>query len=276
MFPNGYNKKWNCNKEIRKEISEKIEMEEKIGMGDLIIEDKNFSLQKERNIENFTLPENKEVFKIPFSVEPDKLKRLAYNDCVYAWLLVHSFENKGEYHCYIYKNSFTFQQIAKDIHRSRQTVSRRFNELLRTEDNPFGFITEDIYCGEKVYKLPYSNPFQYLHGETVIKLLNLPLKDQKEELIKTLAYLLKKKKEKQLENANNFNITAKEIIEAFGHSAGHKQTYERIRLNLTVLQGAGIIKFKTVNYDNRENMPPHMYVYYVADEGKASDEWLGN
>ena len=105
--------------------------------------------------------------KIPFSVEPDKLKRLAYNDCVYAWLLVHSFENKGEYHCYIYKNSFTFQQIAKDIHRSRQTVSRRFNELLRTEDNPFGFITEDIYCGEKVYKLPYSNPFQYLHGETV-------------------------------------------------------------------------------------------------------------
>lgn len=214
--------------------------------------------------------------KIPFSVEPDKLKRLAYNDCVYAWLLVHSFENKGEYHCYIYKSSFTFQQIAKDIHRSRQTVSRRFNELLRTEDNPFGFITEDIYCGEKVYKLPYSNPFQYLHGETVIKLLNLPLKDQKEELIKTLAYLLKKKKEKQLENANNFNITAKEIIEAFGHSIGNKQTYERIRLNLTVLQGAGIIKFKTVNYDNRENMPPHMYVYYVADEGKASDEWLGN
>lgn len=214
--------------------------------------------------------------KIPFSVELDKLKRLAYNDCVYAWLLVHSFENKGEYHCYIYKNSFTFQQIAKDIHRSRQTVSRRFNELLRTEDNPFGFITEDIYCGEKVYKLPYSNPFQYLHGETVIKLLNLPLKDQKEELIKTLAYLLKKKKEKQLENANNFNITAKEIIEAFGHSIGNKQTYERIRLNLTVLQGAGIIKFKTVNYDNRENMPPHMFVYYVADEGKASDEWLGN
>lgn len=50
MFPNGYNKKWNCNKEIRKEISEKIEMEGKIGMGDLIIEDKNFSLQKERNI----------------------------------------------------------------------------------------------------------------------------------------------------------------------------------------------------------------------------------
>lgn len=47
--------------------------------------------------------------KIPFSVESDKLKRLAYNDCVYAWLLVHSFENKGEHHCYIYKNSFTFQ-----------------------------------------------------------------------------------------------------------------------------------------------------------------------
>lgn len=213
--------------------------------------------------------------KIPFTTNSTDLKRLAYNDCIYAWLLVHSYENKDEYHSYIYKNSFTFQQIAKDTHRSRQTVSRRFKEMLITEDNPCGFIKEVIYCGEKAYKLPYTNPFQYLHGQTVIKLLNLPLKDQKEELIKTLAYILEKKKQKNREGSNNFNVTSKEIIEAFGHSIGNKQTYERIRLNLTVLQGAGIIKFKTINYDNRDGMPPQMYVYYVSDEGRASDEWLG-
>lgn len=214
--------------------------------------------------------------KIPFTTRQTDLQKLAYNDCIYAWLLVHSYENKDEYHSYIYKNSFTFQQIAKDTHRSRQTVSKRFKEMLCTEDNPDGFIKEATYCGEKVYLLPYSNPFQYLHSETVIKLLNLPLKDQKEELIKTLAYLLEKKKQKNKEDSKNFCVTAKEILETFGHSAGHKQSYERIRLNLTVLQGAGIIKFKTINYDNRVDMPPQMYVYYVAEEGRASDEWLGN
>lgn len=213
--------------------------------------------------------------KIPFTTNTQDLQKLAYNDCVYAWLLVHSYENKDEYHSYIYKNSFTFQQIARDIHRSRQTVAKRFKEMLITDDNPNGFIKEVTYFGNKVYKLPYASPFQYLHGETVIKLLNLPLKDQKEELIKTLAYLLKKKKQKQLEGNDNFGVTAKEIIEEFGHSIGHRQTYERIRLNLTVLQGAGIIKFKTINYGLREGMPPQMYIYYVSDEGKASDEWLG-
>lgn len=213
--------------------------------------------------------------KIPFTTKATDLKKLAYNDCVYAWLLVHSYDNKDEYHSYIYKNDFTFQQIAKDTHRTRQTVSRRFKEMLITDDNPNGFIKEVVYCGQKAYKLPYTNLFQYLHGETVIKLLNLPLKEQKEELIKTLAYILDKKMQKNNEGSKNFYVTAKEIIEAFGHSIGNSQTYERIRLNLTVLQGAGIIKFKTINYDNRNGMPPQMYVYYVSDEGKASDEWLG-
>lgn len=213
--------------------------------------------------------------KIPFTTDTTDFKKLAYNDCVYAWLLVHSYENKDQYHSYIYKSDFSFQQIAIDTHRTRQTVSKRFKEMLITDDNPNGFIKEVNYCGKKAYKLPYTNPFQYLHSETVIKLLNLPLKDQKEELIKTLAYILEKKKQKKKEDGKGLCITAKEIIEAFGHSIGNKQTYERIRLNLTVLQGAGIIKFKTINYDNRNNMPPQMYIYYVSDEGKASDEWLG-
>lgn len=213
--------------------------------------------------------------KIPFTTGQLNLKKLAYNDCIYAWLLVHSYENKDQYHSYIYKNSFTFQQIAKDTHRSRQTVSRRFKEMLITDDNPFGFIKEIMCCGEKAYKLPYTNPFQYLHGETVLKLLNLPLKEQKEELIKTLAYLLEKRKVKNKEGSKNFCVTSSEIIETFGHSLGHKSAYERIRLNLTVLQGAGIIKFKTIDYDNRDGMPPQMFVYYVSNEGKASNEWLG-
>lgn len=214
--------------------------------------------------------------KIPFTTNSYNLKQLAYNDCVLAWLLVHSYENKGEFHSYIYKDSFTFKQIAADINRTRQTVSRRFQELLFNEEtNPNGIIIEKKVGGKTAYLIPYSNPFQYLHSETVIKLLNLPLKDQKEELIKTLAYILERAHLAQKEGNKNFNISSKEILEEFGRSVGHKQSYERIRLNLTVLQGAGIIKFKTINYNDREGMPPLMYIYYVSKEGRASSEWLG-
>lgn len=208
--------------------------------------------------------------KIPFRTDTRTLQKLAYNDCVYAWLLVHSYNDQNEYHNYIYKNSFTFKQIANDIHRHKDTVSKRFKELCNSR-----IIEEKKVCGETAYLFHYSNPFQYLHGQTVIKLLNLPIKDQKEELIKTLAYLLEKKKQKEKEKINDFTVSSKEILQEFGHSLGNKQSYERIRLNLTVLQGAGIIKFKTVNYNDLTGMPPLMYVYYVADEGKASDEWLG-
>ena len=53
MFPNGYNKKWNCNRETREEIEKEIlkerkenKVEEKISMGDSIIKDKDFSLEE--------------------------------------------------------------------------------------------------------------------------------------------------------------------------------------------------------------------------------------
>ena len=51
--------------------------------------------------------------------------------------------------------------------------------------------------------------------------------------------------------------------------------YENICVIFTILQGAGIIKFKTTSYERRSDgtiLPPQMIVYEVND--KASDEWL--
>ena len=207
---------------------------------------------------------------IPFTTNTEKYKKLAYNDCVYAWLLAHSYEDKKEYHCYIYKESFTFEKIGKDINRTRQTVGKRFKELIDAN-----LIVEKKVCGKTAFLMPYSNPFEYIDTETAVKLLALPLKEQKEELIKTLSYILKKKTQANLEKKSNFTITSKEILEEFGHSIGNEQSYQRIRMNLTVLQGAGIIKFKTINYNDQKGMPPVMVVYQVNSTGRASDEWLG-
>jgi hypothetical protein len=51
MFPNGYNKKWNCNRETREEIlkeRKENKVEEKISMGNSFIEDKDFSLEEKK------------------------------------------------------------------------------------------------------------------------------------------------------------------------------------------------------------------------------------
>ena len=49
-----------------------------------------------------------------------------------------------------------------------------------------------------------------------------------------------------------------------------------MRAILTILQGAGIIKFKTTVFEKRTDgtfVPPKMIIYEVND--KAFDEWLG-
>lgn len=160
---------------------------------------------------------------INFRTEEYVLKELAYNDIIYAWLLLHSHYNKDEKYNYIYKNSFTYDDIAKDIHKCRQTVSKRFKELVEAD------IIRACKCNGKVaYKLPYyDGEYAELDGETVFQLIALPFKDTREELIKTYAYLWKKKIGLLKANAyelypkNYFSCSYKEIIEAFNHSVGN-------------------------------------------------------
>ena len=68
--------------------------------------------------------------QIYFVSNEQKLREMAYGDSVYAWLLLHSHYDPDENHNYIYKKDFTFVDIAADIGKTRQTVSKRFNALL--------------------------------------------------------------------------------------------------------------------------------------------------
>lgn len=198
------------------------------------------------------------------------MKELAYNDCVYAWLLLHSHYNPIESHNYIYKEEINFSKMGVAMHRSRQTISKRFKKLIADE-----LIRECFYNGKVCYKMPYFKDFEELHGPTVFQLLCLPIDKQKEELVKTYAYLLKKKRIALREGHTSFTTSSKEILKVFGSSASHNKKYESIRAIFTLLQGAGIIRFKTTNYEKQANgtfSPPQMIVYKVND--KASDEWL--
>lgn len=210
---------------------------------------------------------------IPYRVSQSDFKNLAYKDRVYAWLLAHSYNDPNEFHSYIYRDSFTYSQLGRDIHRTARTVSTHVQKLIDA-----GYLYEKTIFGKKVFMIPYSNPFEYLDGETIVALLRI-LPSEKtgsmEDLINTLGYIMAKKRQAEKEGNSSFEISSKEILKAFGHSVGNEESYRQVRLNLTILQGAGIIKFRTINYKDRAGMPQQMFVYWVSDKGKANEEWLG-
>jgi hypothetical protein len=89
---------------------------------------------------------------VNFNTEQQVLIDLAYNDIVYAWLLIHSHYNPDEKYNYIYKNAFTYKGIANEIHKNEKTVSKRFKELEHKD-----IIRKGFYNGKEVYKMAYYN-----------------------------------------------------------------------------------------------------------------------
>ena len=224
----------------------------------------SFSTYKYREVVQLALKE------IKFVTAEQELKDMAYGDTIYAWLLLHSHYNESENHNYIYKKDFTFTDIGKDIGRTRQTVSKRFKELLqKSEDKSFrSLIWEDTQ--HKCYILPCFRDFQKLDSETVLNLFRLSSRaPRREELIKTYAWLKKQFSQKHKD------ISYTDLITVFGHSRGNEETYNRYKDILTTLQGAGLIKFRTdlSNYRGSNGLyEKTLYIYQVND--KASKEWL--
>ena len=69
--------------------------------------------------------------------------------------------DENENHNYIYKRDFTYTEIGKDIHRSRQTVSKNFEKLLNSNN---GSGKDLIYENQKdgIYILPCFREFEQL------------------------------------------------------------------------------------------------------------------
>lgn len=206
--------------------------------------------------------------QINFVVSQQELEDMAYGDAIYAWLLLHSHYDVGEDHNYIYKKDFTYEMIGKDIGRSRQTVSKRFKELLALCNKEERAGRKDLIVDMgKYYILPCFRDFQKLDSETVLNLFRLCGKSRREELIKTYAWLLKKNSKKEKE------ISFEDMINAFGHSKGNEQTYNRYKDILTTLQGAGLIKFRTsLLRTEKGQYGKTIYIYEVNK--KANLEWL--
>lgn len=238
LFPNGYNKKWNCNNKVRNKIKEQMQLDNDIGLENDLAD----------------ILGSKEYIRYPDGER--ELKNLKYGDVIYAWLLIHSVYSESTDCFFVNKKVCAFTNIAKDIGRSRQTVSKRIKELLK-----IGMIKEDMENGG--YLIPTFINFQRIDCEVIYKLIFLSSTDsQKEELIKTFVWLRRRFLD------DNKKISYTDLIKAFGHSRGNEETYDRYKDILTTLQDAGLIKFRTdfSNYRGINGMyEKTLYIYQIND-----------
>lgn len=148
LFPNGYNKRMNCGKEIRVKIKKVLDAE----INDIRIKN---------NTENI-----------------DILHILRNSDSLYYWLLIHSNNNEIDI------ADFCITKIAKILHRNRTTVSKRFNYLInkkiisKTKDKIIinkplnNFIKSDIFLTNEsaftIYHYLYYNNIKNTSYKNII------------------------------------------------------------------------------------------------------------
>ena len=197
MFPKGYNKKWNCNEEIRKEIQQDVET------GTI---NKNMSL--------------------------DSFKTIEYSDAIFGWLFSHSFFENGDY--FIFKEDFSFTQLAKELNKNRITISKRFDILIQNN-----FISEAKIKNKMAYKIEQQNFFINVSKNFINDFLCLPFVTKEEEFLKTYLWL------KSQFQKGKTDFSYGDLIESFGHSKGNKKVYDRFKIILNELQNQKLIILDT-------------------------------
>lgn len=197
MFPKGYNKKWNCNEEIRKEIQQEVETE---------TINKNMSL--------------------------DLFKTIEYSDIIFGWLFSHSFLENEDY--FIFKEDFSFTQLAKELNKNRITISKRFNILIQKN-----FISEVKIKNKIAYKIEQQNFFINVSKNFINDFLCLPFVTKEEEFLKTYLWL------KSQFQKGKIDFSYRDLIESFGHSKGNKKVYDRFKIILNELQNQKLIILDT-------------------------------
>lgn len=195
MFPNGYNKKRNCNKEIREEIQQKVKTE-------ITNKNKNISL--------------------------DLFKTIGYSDIIFGWLFSHSFLENENY--FIFKEDFSFTQLAKELNKNRITISKRFNILIQKN-----FISEVKVKNKTAYKIEQYNFFTNVSKNFINYFLCLPFVTKEEEFLKTYLWL------KFQFQRGEVDFSYGDLIESFGHAKGNKKIYDRFKTILDELQNQKLI-----------------------------------
>lgn len=248
MFPRGYNKKWNCNKEIRKNIEEQIK-------NDFIRKNSKKDLTEEEKILEF--------------IRKNSMKLYAYLVCL---------ANPCDEHNRIFKHKeLNFTKIKEATGITNKTVKMYLyfleqNYLIRFQgENEFNYIAENDYSNkteyskavqeeairvwnlrtknEKAayYRIPVPSPFTKI-PEITLKKLNQDY--QATELEMKLYVLCCHYRDFCVEYKKKYKALTYEHIRDCFHITDDSRNNAQIRKALYFLKGTGLIDFTEGEYLN--------------------------
>lgn len=140
MYPNGYNKRWNCSEEIRDKIRGEIESEIKSGIENETIEPRYKDLL---------------VLNAAFKGEQDFIKLTSKQWSVYYWLILNSYQSSKNQ--YIIHKTFALSDIRQDLGISDNRTIKAALEILKKNNL--------IIVENQIIYIPYPKSYTQLSSE---------------------------------------------------------------------------------------------------------------
>lgn len=179
------------------------------------------------------------------SQETEFIKLTSKQWGVYYWLVSKSYWNgtKREGHYYLYKSSFNYTDIKKDLKISDNRTIQKAIEKLE-------LYNKIAIAGDIIY-IPHPDLYSYVSIKILSYLLNIcAITNLSNELI-VLYSILKRLKELNERNGNKTTFTLKLFVKLLGHSETDRKAYLLVRVFISFLSGEGFINISQTTKRNR-------------------------
>lgn len=179
------------------------------------------------------------------SKEKEFIKLTSKQWSIYYWLVIKSYWNgdKKEDHYYLYRSSFSYSDIKKDLKiTDNRTIKAALDKL---ELYNKICITEDI-----IY-IPNPDLYTYLSINLTKYLLNLCVAANLSSELIVIYSILKRLKELDKKNNKNTTFTLKLLVKLLGHNENDKKSYTLMKIIISLLVGENLIKISQTVKKNR-------------------------
>lgn len=179
------------------------------------------------------------------SKEKEFVKLTSKQWSIYYWLVIKSYWNgdKKEDHYYLYRSSFSYSDIKKDLKiTDNRTIKAALNKL---ELYNKICITEDI-----IY-IPNPDLYTYLSINLTKYLLNLCVVANLSSELIVIYSILKRLKELDRKNNKNTTFTLKLLVKLLGHNENDKKSYALMKIIISLLVGENLIEISQTVKKNR-------------------------
>ena len=179
------------------------------------------------------------------SKEKEFIKLTSKQWSIYYWLVIKSYWNgdKKEDHYYLYRSSFSYSDIKKDLKiTDNRTIKAALNKL---ELYNKICITKDI-----IY-IPNPDLYTYLSINLTKYLLNLCVAANLSSERIVIQSILKRLKELDKKNKKNTTFTPKLLVKLLGHNENDKKSYALMKIIISLLIGENLIKISQTVKKNR-------------------------